>query len=151
MNSASSVKTSLVRVLCESCIRARDADCELCGGTRFYFWDPATSFCYSDSGVQLVTKNDYGEVLNIVRSEGRRTGSLAVAEMLEMIERWVTESPVRKWKLILDDTKWQSCLWFNRYKKSCFQASERTFEACIERTFVELLKREPSWQISRRV
>ena len=51
-----------------------------------------------------------------------QAGELSIKSMLEFIERWVAESPVRKWKMTLDESGWHACVWFNRYTKSCFQS-----------------------------
>jgi len=61
-----------------------------------------------------------------------------IKTMLEVIELWVAETPVRKWKLTLDENGWHACLWFNRYKKMCFETSHKDVENCIARAYQKI-------------
>ncbi len=135
----SSILISYVKVICEGCIKIHNPECPACRGTRFYFWDPATCYCYSDNGEQMLF-DDNGDLIPVVRQHASSVPDITAEAMLQFIELWVAETPVRKWKLLLDENGWQSCIWFNRYKHSCVQIAEKDFSLCIRRTYQEIDK-----------
>jgi len=61
-----------------------------------------------------------------------------INEMLTAIEQWVAQAPIRKWKLVLDEQGWHACVWFNQYKKICFDTSDRNLSVCIQRSYSKI-------------
>ena len=134
-----------VRVICEACIKEHDGECFLCFGHRYYFWDPETRLCYSALGELIEIADNTGQVFSVVRNhETSLKGTPDVVTMLDYIEIWASESPTRKWKLTCDDDGWQACVWFNRYKKSCFEVSGSSIETCIQKSYFKILESENS-------
>jgi hypothetical protein len=77
----------------------------------------------------------------VTRSASARVPkSLSIEDMLISIELWVLESPIRKWRLTMDEEGWHACIWFNRYKKVCFDTSDPKLEQCIERCYLVIQK-----------
>ncbi len=133
---------SYLRVMCEGCIKESNPDCPACRGARFYLWDPETSFCFTERGEQIFYTDDLGETIPVIRRQACKATRLSTEVMLEFIESWVSQLPVRKWKLLLDENGWESCVWFHRYKHSCVQISEHDFNKCVQRTYEEIQKRQ---------
>ncbi len=142
----SKAKTSLVRVICERCSHSLTATCRLCGGQRYYLWDPLTFLCYSFNYKPLVVTNDKGDSLPVIRESQSDTQTPAIESMIKLIEWWVSESAVRKWKLTCDEDGWHSCLWINRYKKTCYESSHRELRESVLNTYnkVILISKSPS-------
>ena len=137
-----STKHDLIRVICEACSTCFNAECPLCGGAKFYFWNNESGLCYSHTGTLIVHSDEEGHSLPVVRSaenDPRQMGP-DIKMILDFIEEWVSESPIRKWKLTLDENGWQACVWFNRYKKICFETADINFETCILRSYSEIIK-----------
>jgi hypothetical protein len=137
---AEAVKTSLVRVICVGCSQNPDAECEICHGARYHLWDPQSFLCYTPDGTPLTVKDDLGNLVHVSKNPefNQQKSNLAVEAMLGAIELWVSESPVRKWRLTLDEEGWHACVWFNRYKKTCFDTSDTRLDLCVERSFREI-------------
>ena len=76
----------------------------------------------------------------MVRNGHSPRDHLDTAQMLRRIEAWVAESPLRKWRLKLDEHGWDSCLWYNRYQGKYFEISNVNLNTCIDCTYSELIK-----------
>ena len=128
-----------IKVICEACNRADGSECIVCGGARFYFWDPQTLHCYSKDGTPITALDEDGERLSVTR-RGLTHFPLKVElkVMVECIELWVREEQVRKWNLTFDETGWQACLWINRYKKICFEFTDENLEKCVAKLYQRL-------------
>lgn len=137
---------SRVRVICEACALSLHADCQICGGARYYYWDPESGLCYTQSGGLISVNDEAGHNMPVVRRHDSKIfrSNTDVKGMLDAIEEWVAETPVRKWRLTLDENGWQACVWFNRFKKTCFETSNINLEACITRSYSEIMKRRSS-------
>ena len=131
-------KHKRIKVICEACAGYPDTSCPLCAGAKFYFWEPQTGLCFTYSGQPIMFYNNKGEALPVLRNAAPAVHKQLLQPMLDFIEDWVSETPVRKWKLTLDENGWQSCVWFNRYKRSCFETHDINFESCIARTYYEI-------------
>ena len=127
---ATPARKELVRVICESCQQAADAHCEICSGSKFYFWDSETLLCYSADGKPLVAENEQGEMVGLVRQTIQAARGLDVATMLRFIELWVSEKSVRKWKLWIDKG-WHCSVWPDRSKDSAQTFVSDDPERCI--------------------
>jgi hypothetical protein len=140
-------KTSLVKVICEACMQYQDTECILCHGQRFYLWDPNTLLCYAFDGSQIVAAAEDGGKLPVTRQLNTLASgaddALDMQTMIEFIELWVSETPVRKWKLTFDENGWHGCVWFNRYKKTCFETHDAHLINCIKLSYKEIIKKSP--------
>jgi len=133
-------ETNLIRVMCEYCLHSQKNECLICNGAKFYFWDAITQLCFSGDGSPLYLENENGEKIHLKRDQAATSSAkFDIKTMLTYIELWVAETPVRKWKLLLDENGWQACIWFNRYKRTCFETSDVDLEVCITRTYAEIL------------
>jgi hypothetical protein len=130
-----------IKVICEACINNYSADCVLCSGSRYYFWDPSSCLCYSGDGQLIQIQDENGDALSVIRKhrydEERQPD---FNTMINFIELWVSETPKRKWRLTFDESGWQGCIWFNRFKKICFETSDMNIEKCVYKTYLEILK-----------
>lgn len=132
---------NLIKVICIGCAKEAHYDCPICAGSRFHLWDPNTFLCYSNDGTQLFGLSDSGTSVPVTRSaHASLVKPLSIEEMLKRVERWVLASPVRKWRLTMDEDGWHACVWFNHYKKHCFDTSDPTLAPCIERCYLEIQK-----------
>lgn len=130
MQAANISEKKLVRVICESCQQSADNHCEICGGSKFYFWDSETLLCYAADGKPLVAQNEAGEMVGVVRQTLMAAKNLDVATMLRFIELWVSEKPVRKWKLWIEKG-WNCSVWPDRHKDKAQTFSAEDPERCI--------------------
>lgn len=134
--------SSLIRVICELCTQTGDLDCSLCRGQRFYLWDPGSFLCYGIDKTPLLSINDLGDQIHVTRRKGESDETrLDLRSMIEFIELWVKETSIRKWKLVFDESGWHSCVWFNRYKKVCFEASDASMTECVAHSYKEIIRR----------
>lgn len=143
---ASQKNQPLVKVICVACAKTADRNCEFCKGARFHLWDSQTHLCYNCDGKPLIMNDSDGNEIHVRRDPNLQKAprKLPVHAMLTAIENWVSESPVRKWRLTLDDEGWHASIWFNRFKKNRVDTSDAHLALCVERSYREIIQSSTS-------
>ena len=132
-------RESLIRVLCEKCLRSKDRDCTICEGVGSYYWDSSSLVCFTQGGELIQIRSENGQVVESTFETPAAEQSLKLSEMLDYLDLWVKLDPVRRWKLSADDSGWHCTLLFNRVKKEGTKFTGVTMDQCLAWAYKKII------------
>ena len=129
----------LVRAVCERCLSSRrDAEkkedeqspCAVCGGRRYYLWDPETHNCYDANGEPLRVLLESGRLVDIYRTPKKKDSTAVVTSLLDTLGRWAEEDSRRRFKLWFEN-EWICKAWPNQNRSKVYTSHHQDLQNCL--------------------
>jgi hypothetical protein len=113
--------------------------CTVCEGRRFYYWDPASGYCFAWDYEPLFVENEHNEIVQLTRcAPADPATESSVEEMLAALGEWSAGDRRRKFKLWYENG-WNCYAWPNRFKSGAITAEHRELRRCVEECYRKVL------------